>query len=59
MRNRRTDKTKLICAFRDYANAPRNCSGVLGMEERNVKLQLKETMREDVNWIHVTQDGNQ
>jgi len=59
MRNRRTDNTKLICSFRDYANAPRNCSEFLGMEGRNVKLQVKEAVREDVNWIHVAQDGNQ
>lgn len=59
MRNRRTDMTKLIFAFRDYANAPRNCSEILGIEGRNIRLQLKETVRDDVNWIHVAQDGNQ
>jgi hypothetical protein len=56
---RRTDMTKPICAFRDYANTPVNCSEVLGVEGRNIKLQLKETTREDVNWIHVLQDYNQ
>jgi len=59
MRNRRTDMTKLICAFRNYAKAPRNCSEFLGMEGRDIKLQLTETVRKVVNWIHVAQDGNQ
>jgi hypothetical protein len=57
--DRREDTMKLICAFLDYANAPINCSEILGVEGRNIKLQLKETTREDVNWIHVVQDGSQ
>jgi len=38
--DRREDMMKLIYAFRDYANAPINCSEILGVEGRNVKLQL-------------------
>jgi hypothetical protein len=30
-----------------------------GLREYNIEMDLNETRREDVNWIHLTQDRDQ
>jgi hypothetical protein len=55
--DRRTNM-KLICAFCDYLNAPAHCLEGHGVEGKNIKLEFKERVREDVNRILVVHGGD-